>query len=152
MSPLTTDSYLTFWSLKFAAGSHLAQFANTLGHAAITEAAVERSFSAQVQTIVPCLPAVAICHRLECIASSETICRRGYVRHNPRCGPREGGCYRWKMMCYAVPPTWLLLNHCKLVHPDQASADVAKRQEERKKKRAKAEEGFAALVQKRMRP
>lgn len=46
---------------------------------------------------------------------------------------------------------WLLLNYQKIVHPEAFAAQVAEEEAQRQKKRAKAEEAFDALVQKRMR-
>lgn len=122
------DEYMKFWSLKWAAGSNLAHFAVTLGHAAITEAAVERSFSAQV------------CH-LHCILFSPF--RQGRVYNKLRERLSEGAC---------EAQTWLMLNHERIVNPDKAADAATKRKEKRKRAKLEAEESFNALVQKRMRP
>ena len=47
--------------------------------------------------------------------------------------------------------TWLLMNHKKVVNPEKVAAEAAKAAERRGKKRAKAEQAFDALVQKRLR-
>ena len=63
VTPMGTDAFTKFWSPKFAAGSTLAKFAVTLGKAAITEAAVERSFSAQVGCKISVTPPTPLCPR-----------------------------------------------------------------------------------------
>jgi hypothetical protein len=46
--PTGQNVFLKYWAERFATGSVLAKFAVMVGTATVTEAAVERSFSAEV--------------------------------------------------------------------------------------------------------
>ena len=89
------------WALKAAAGSSLGQFATALGEAAITEAAVERSFSAQVFTFLPLL--VIVLQLLPLSSKKKNLplcpCVQARVYNKLRERPREDSC---------EAQTWLL--------------------------------------------
>ena len=123
-----TDAFTKFWSPKFAAGSTLAKFAVTLGKAAVTEAAVERSFSAQVGCKISVTP--------------PTPLSQGRVYSKRREPLGETSC---------EAQTWLMMNYMRVMAPEDAAQEAMRRAAKRAAKRTQAEDAFNALVQKRQR-
>lgn len=96
----------------------------------VTEAAVERSFSAQVPTA-------------KGKVGSLSLSFQSRVFSKLRDSLREDSC---------EAQTWLLLNYQKVVSPEKVQKAIAHRQEHVAKKRAAAEARYNASMQKRIRP